>query len=353
MSAPVIGIVGNDVPRQLLLAAGAVPRRLFGSWSGEIDPRAAELLGAVDSVVVRILADLLAGGAGDLDAIVVCNDSEAHLKLFYMLRVSTGEGLPPVHLVDLPRRDSAAAREFASYQFQSLTDFVSSITRRQVDSGSLAAAAARERRLGTAIARLRGHRRESASGTAALSALMDAAVLPPDDAIDVVDAVASAPAVDGPSLRVLVTGSDHPDTRVFSALERHRMHVVADQSDTGELSWLGDAADGADRDTVVAGLVDRHFVREVAGPVALGADRARGAVARASTAAADVVISLLRPGDDAAAWDTASIRKALAETGLPVVVRTVHSDDDLDDLARSIGAEAGGAVHSAARTVRA
>ena len=86
-ASAVIGVVGNDVPRLLPLAAAAVPMRLTGSWDGPVDPAAQELLGASDLETVRILTELRAG-AVHVDALVVCNDTQAHLRLFYVLRVT-------------------------------------------------------------------------------------------------------------------------------------------------------------------------------------------------------------------------------------------------------------------------
>ncbi|UUT34707.1 hypothetical protein [Microbacterium elymi] len=88
----VIGIIGAEVPRQLVLAAGAAPRPLPGSWDGGLDDRAAALLGTVDPVVTGILTELLAGRHSDLAGLIVCNDTQSHLRLFYVLRMPARRG---------------------------------------------------------------------------------------------------------------------------------------------------------------------------------------------------------------------------------------------------------------------
>ncbi len=341
MSADVVvGVVGNDVPRQLLLAAGAVPRRLMGSWSGSIDETAAEMLGATDPVVARILTDLLAGAADDLGAIVICNDSQAHLRLFYVLRMLSGTTLPPVHLVDLPRRDSAAARAFTAEQFRATVDVVSTITGRRPDAASLLAAAESEARVSGAAALMRDRRRQSpaaVSGTTALAANLRAMASSPDDAVAAFDsAVAEQPG----ARRLFMTGSTHPDASFYDAIEREGFTIVAEDHDSGDLAWIGVGVTSGDLEVVCAELADHHFARDLASPVALIADRARSARDRAGAAQAEVAVALLRAGDDAPAWDAASVRDALADVGIPLLVRTVDVGDDPAAIARSIAVDA-------------
>ena len=90
-----VGIVGNDVPRQLVLAAGLVPRRLTGSWDGASARRAAELLGASDAVTGASSHGILRRGREPARcARSSCNDSQAHLRLFYVLRMLDADGAP-------------------------------------------------------------------------------------------------------------------------------------------------------------------------------------------------------------------------------------------------------------------
>ncbi len=321
--APTIGIVGNDVPRQLVSAAGALPRRLTGTWSGPIAAEAAAHLGAVDPVTTRILTELLGPGAPALDAIVVCNDSQAHLRLFYVLRMMGDRGLPPVHLVDLPRQDDPATRRFAQVQFTRLAEFCIRITGTAPDASAWRRAAAGERAVGDALARLRVRRRTrpaAASGTAALQALLTAATVAPEDAVAALDAAEGR--TDASALRVHITGSDHPDPTLYATLEGQGVAVVSEDHDTGELSWLGIAVDGEDLDTVVRGLVAAHFARPGGSAVASIAERAALSRASAESAGAQAALALVRAGDEAPLWDLAASARALADAGIPLVRRT-------------------------------
>src|SRR5690606_13078469 len=127
--------------------------------------------------------ELITPGAELPAGIVVCNDSPSHLRLFYVLRQLAADGLPPVHLLDLPRRDSAAARVFAARQLHELTRFCAGLTGRTPAEPDLVAAAAAERRVGDAFAAL-GERRRAVppqvTGATALSAVITALSAPPD-----------------------------------------------------------------------------------------------------------------------------------------------------------------------------
>jgi len=317
-AAATIGIVGNDVPRQIVLAAGGVPRRLTGSWSGDVDGTAADHLGAVDRPAAVILTELMGAAPRALDALVVCNDSQANLRLFYVLRMLRGSGVPPVHLLDLPRQDTPATRRFTRAQLAALTAFCEGVSGRTADAAAWRDAAAQERAVGAAVARLQARRRArppEVGGTTALTALLGAASAPPAAAVELLDAAAE-PRTGGP--RVHITGSNHPDPSVYAALEASGATIVSDDHDTGDLSWLGAGIDAADADAVYAGLVDAHFARSAGSAVATIAERAATTRAIAVAAQADVVLALVRRGDEAPLWDLAAVTDALADTGIPL-----------------------------------
>ncbi|MFC8680525.1 2-hydroxyacyl-CoA dehydratase family protein [Microbacterium ureisolvens] len=345
MSSPSVGIVGNDVPRQLVLAAGAVPRRLTGSWLGAIDPAAAQLLGAADAPAARILGELTAGAVRS-DALIVCADSQAHVRLFYVLRAVAPQ--LPLHLLDLPRADSLAARRFGRVQLESLVAFLADVTGRPADVGALAAAAQAERQLGRAIDRLRDRRRSvppRCDGTLALDAMLSAAQLPPSDAVARIEqAQADVPAS---ATRVHVTGSNHPDAAFYRELEEHGYIVVSEDHDTGDGAWLGAAADGADVGEVLDALLDQHFTRVGGSPTASSAARAGLTRDTVVESAADLVVAAIRDLDEAPAWDVADQAALLAEMGVPFRVRTRVAPGGEIEAAHELARQPAGEVVSA------
>lgn len=331
---PVLGIIGNDVPRQLVLAAGVLPRRLHGSWTAPVDARAAALLGAADAVAARLLVQVR---TEPLDGLVVCNDCQASLRVFYVLRATLPE--LPVHLLDLPRDDRPAARRFVRRQFEGLLAFCLRIGGTPPDASALADAARAERAVGAARARLRERRRARPAqvrGAVALAALLDSARLDPAAAVERLNAAVDDTPATG--ARLHVTGSGHPDADVYRVLEEDGAVVVAEDHDSGDAAWVGDPIDSDDLDAVLEGLVTRHFSRIATSPTALSADRADITADVALDAQADIALAFIREADEAPMWDLADQRGALAVLGIGLaVVSPVRPGDELEAAREAAG----------------
>lgn len=329
MSATRIGVVGADVPRQIVLACGAVPVRILGSWTGAVSQESTELLGATDAVAARVLNEILSGAHDELAGLVVCNDSMADLRVYYVLRILAERGrVPfPVHFLDAPRGGGDHRRRFVSHQYERLAAFTSGITGHQADATSLADAAAREAALGEALEAVRGRRRERVlSGATALRAYRAAAQLSPEDALErIADLVRSAvepverdesaePAAAG--VPVYVTGSSHPDTTVYTELEAAGAVVVGEDHDAGDAAWIGDPVTAATLEEACARLADRHAVRPPAAARSLSSERTDHLLAETERCGAAGVVALVRDLDDGPVWDLADHRPALAGRNL-------------------------------------
>ena len=98
---PVVGIIGNAVPRQLVVGGGAIPFRITGSWQGPIDPAAAELLGAVDAPAARIAPSggprrravtLEVVGMAEINKICAARDARGVHRELPVLPLGPGQG---------------------------------------------------------------------------------------------------------------------------------------------------------------------------------------------------------------------------------------------------------------------
>ncbi|WP_169053731.1 2-hydroxyacyl-CoA dehydratase family protein [Agromyces sp. H66] len=321
-ATPRVGVIGADVPRQLVLAAGATPVRIFGSWSQPYSSEAAELLGAVDAVAARILDEVLSGAHDDLAGLVVCNDSAADLRIFYVLRILSERGrVPfPVHLLDAPRDGGAPRDRFVGRQYDRLVAFCESLTGERIDAAGLRLAARRERELGRALTALRARRRaRECSGAAALHAYVAAATLPPEHAMAIVDDAASADARDGEP--VFVTGSAHPEASVYRVIEAAGLVVVGEDHDTADAAWIGDAVDTGDRDEAVGRLAQRHAARPPLAARSRTRERAAELERRLAETDASGVLALVRELDDGPVWDLPGQRAVAERRGLPIASR--------------------------------
>lgn len=315
--APRIGIIGADAPRQILLAAGATPVRLFGAWSGDISREAAELLGAADAVAARVLDVVLSGRHDSLAGLVVCNDSAANLRVYYVLRLLAERGrIPyPVQLLDTPRGGGPHVNLFVARQYERLAGFVSGCTCQALDAESLAAAAVRENSLGEALERVRERRVSGAlSGSAALRCYAAAAQLAPEQALAAIDVIQQDD-VPGTLLPVFMTGSSHPDTTVYEALEQSGIGIVGEDHDAGDAAWIGQTADAASPGEAFRALAELHAQRPPSASRSLTSERTEHLLAEVRRTGAAGVVALVRDLDDGPVWDLPGQREALAAGG--------------------------------------
>ncbi|MGV2982813.1 2-hydroxyacyl-CoA dehydratase family protein [Microbacterium sp. AGC85] len=322
-----IGVVGADLPRQIVLAAGASPERLFGAWSGAVSPRASELLGAVDAVAGRILDSILAGEHDDLAGLVICNDSQANLRMFYVLRVlaERGEVPIPVQLLDAPRGQGAAKQAFVVAQYTRLVDFCRRVTGADIGVDELRRAGDIEQSVADALERMRERRAQGrCAGTSALNAYRAAASVAPEAAVEVIDA-ASTPVGQGD--RLFVTGSGHPDSSVYQELERAGATVVAEDHDAGDGGWFAGCSTGESEADVLVGLASLHASRPPSAARGSTAERVGALRRRVADTGSTAVITLARDLDDAPAWELPAMRDALAELRVPFAARVQISAD--------------------------
>lgn len=316
--APRIGIIGADAPRQILLAAGSTPVRLFGSWAGDVSQEAAELLGAADVVAARVLDGVLAGVHDNLAGLVVCNDSAANLRVYYVLRLLAERGrIPyPVHLLDTPRGGGPHVNLFVARQYERLAAFVSGRTGQPVDAETLSDAAARETRLAEALGRVRDLRVSGAlPGSAALRCYAAAAQLAPEQALTAIEAICGEEVPAGTVLRVFMTGSSHPDTTVYEALELAGIGIVSEDHDAGDAAWIGQTVDAASPDEAFSALAELHAQRPPSAPRSLTSERTEHLLAEVRRTGAAGVVALVRDLDDGPVWDLPGQREALAGRG--------------------------------------
>lgn len=315
---PRIGVIGADAPRQVILAAGATPVRLFGAWNGDVSREAAELLGAADAVAARVLDGVLSGLHDELAGLVVCNDSMANLRIYYVLRLLAERGrVPyPVHLLDAPRGGGPQRNLFVARQYKRLAGFASGCTGQAVDAGSLSTAASREKPLAEALGHMRDLRVKGAlSGSAALRCYAAAAQMSPEQALAATEAVLDEQAAPGDTMTVFMTGSSHPDATVYEALEQSGIVVAGEDHDAGDGAWLGKTVDTASPGDTFSALAELHALRPPSASRSLTSERTRHLLAEVRRTGAAGVLALVRDLDDGPVWDLPDQREVLAASG--------------------------------------
>lgn len=313
-----VGVVGYYLPRQIVFAAGATPVQLHGSWTGTYSSQASRLLGAVDAVTKRILTQLLEHKVGDLAGLVICNDSAANLRLFYVARMLSQRGeLPyPVLLLDCPSGVAPARHRFIRQQYERLGAFLADLTGTSLSLRALNEAGEQELLLGEALESLRIQRRAGQyTGDQALNAYLTVSQSTHEQALQLLKDM--KPNRDVTGLPVFMTGSSHPDATVYQQLENSGVMVVGEDHASGDGAWLGEAALGNTESSIYEELVTLHFGRAPLAARALSHERAQYLKTNLVSTRPEYVVGLVRDLDDAPVWDIPACQTACEELELP------------------------------------
>lgn len=335
----VVGVLGHDVPRELVLAAGLLPirlapARLLDAPVGSDSP----LQLAPDC---QAFLDALRAGELDwIDALVIGRDSESHTKLFYGLRELVAMGEAPrldlcfYDLVRLPTEASAHYNRVRAREFIGLLSAWSGAALSEDAISASVAASNTTTTLLEAVADLRASRPARLGGLDAL--LLDGAAmtLPPGASQELLAAALADPPTPPPGRRVFVSGSPQDDLALVQAIEGAGFVIVGEDHDWGDRSFavIPETADPLD------GLVDRYHLGPP-GAARTGLDeRGRYTCRQALDRGADAVLQLVFDHDEAPEWEFPLLRDTLAAHGVPVVrARVPWPAGDPESLARLVG----------------
>jgi benzoyl-CoA reductase/2-hydroxyglutaryl-CoA dehydratase subunit BcrC/BadD/HgdB len=319
----VVGVVGADVPVELVTAAGAVAYRLHGH-PDVVGDQAREILGAgLDPVAHSLLTRILDGSAGFLAGIVVSRDCQASLQLFYALRelrrLDPHRAIPPVHLLDLLHLPTAHTVRYDEARLHQLADVLSGWTGEAIRSRGLTEAqdgVARLRRLLRELDALRTGPAPRLTGTQALRVLGAVTALPLERSLALVSEVVGDAAtlpVGRAKPRVFVTGSAQDHDEVHRALEQDLdCQVVGEDHDWGALALAIEV-----RGSGIPALARAYRDRGPCAPTSSISRRAAWTAEQVRLRSADVLLGVVREHDEAPAWDFPAQRGA---AGVPAAL---------------------------------
>jgi benzoyl-CoA reductase/2-hydroxyglutaryl-CoA dehydratase subunit BcrC/BadD/HgdB len=324
----VVGVLGWSVPRELVVAAGMLPvrlspRRLAGGFSAR--DGATGLDRELPPGAARIAGGLLSGALDWVDAVLIGRDSEAHTKLFYLLRElrrsGAAVGLPPIAFFDLLRLPSRTSARYNRLRARELVDTLSRWAGRPVTPDDLGRAvddqAATAQRL-AALTALRTAPVPAVTGGDALAAALAAQVLPGEQVRAHLAAAGDAGTSAPPAARVFLAGSGLDDPAAYDALEDLGIALVGEDHEWGD---DGSAPPARTADPL-DGIVDRYHFGH--GGVARDGlrDRAERTAGKITAAAADGVLYLAGERDEAAGWQLPALAERLGPD-IPLVRVTV------------------------------
>lgn len=351
-TGPVVAYVGSGVPLELLDAAGIRAVRVRGDHTAPT-PRADEVAeAAIDPLARAQLDRLLAGSYANAAEVWIAHDTEGSARVFHYAAECRHRGAPVGGLVavDLVAGATPAHHTQRMAALARLRERVERLAGRTITDADLAAALVRADERRHALDRLmalRGPDQRRLSGRLALEAVaLAAATTPAEHTLALRERVADASSrlsLDGRP--VVLTGSAHDDPTLTAMLEARGLLVVGEDHDWGP-AWfdheVGDHAPGADPWAALAsrygpGAAPRTGRTSIAARVA---HTTRLAVERG----AELVVAVLRRGDNGPPWDVPAQRGALAEHGIPLLAVTVegcraeHLEPAVEQIVRAIPA---------------
>jgi benzoyl-CoA reductase subunit C len=230
---PVVGYFCRYVPREIILAAGALPLRLRGAGSEDSSSGDAWLSGRTCTYVRHVMSLALEGKYDFLDGEVSLNTCD-HVRRAADLFVKK-TSIPFHGFISLPR---APRRELFSYYLGELRKLLEGLERHlgiRVSDDDLRQAIRTmnhvRRRLAT-MDELRLRDRPKLSGAEALAVHIASQVLPPAVFMELVDrlldAVGRRPGLDSSAGRLILVGAELDEPAFVEAVESQGALVVAD-----------------------------------------------------------------------------------------------------------------------------
>ncbi|HUJ68879.1 MAG TPA: 2-hydroxyacyl-CoA dehydratase family protein [Syntrophorhabdales bacterium] len=333
----VVGYVSDDVPEELILAAGLFPFRMSGDPREGVAEAEKYTESFYDPSVRSILNMLLTGKYDFLDFMIIPHHSDAVLKLFHQMwwinRLNPEIVFPPVHLFDILHTRFLSTGLFVRKQVEELKEKIEEWSGREVDRASLLNAIRtvnENRRLLGQIAALRNVSPSRLAGTDALRLVGTSGFMLKGDHNKLLKEFLATshllPERDG--MRLFVEGSDLDNLQLYEIIESCGGNVVAEES-----SW----GNGHFRDLVdeegdpLEAIADRYHLRPSRYRIQSLDERVRSCLKGVTESKAEAVIFFLLEWDPARAWDQPEQQKALREKG----IKTLHFEAQKYDLSEA------------------
>jgi benzoyl-CoA reductase/2-hydroxyglutaryl-CoA dehydratase subunit BcrC/BadD/HgdB len=304
----VIAYLGNAVPVELIVAAGAVPLLMRGDPSEDTPLGDVYLDDDFDGDLRSVYQRIVSGYYNHASLIILPRSSNGYLYLYYFLletRRLRAEPYPEVVLFDVLQTPFWSTGQYVYQRVWDLKKTLDRVTGKPITDAALTDAIATCNRTRRALLALNDLRRAvppRVSGTSMLRAIAGLGNAVPQDGLT--------------GLRVMVKGAPHEDTRFYSLVESLGCVIVADDHTTGERAI-------------------EHLVDETVAPVAALADHyhlhapgirsfpqaAQDArfVEIVDAAHVQAVIFFHDEFDDTLGWDYPEQKRLLDARGIPSV----------------------------------
>ena len=323
----VMGILGTDVPEELVYAAGLLPITISPLPTGEqpeSDAAADRYLEYCFDQTVRSRFGRIASGdvKAFCDYITVSNSTDVLIRTYLYLReLKRREPDAPVSPLEFYDLLFTRAHTHQLWNEEETLRLMTSFAkwgggRLNAEAVTEAARIYNENRAALRkISTLRLAEAPRITGAEALVITGAGMYCDPLEHTRLIEALLTdsgeLPFILGP--RIFVTGSEHFDTIMYQYIEEAGAVVVAEDHNTGMRRF--------ERDWDITlppekAAVDRYMLRSYSAKKALVSERTETLLKAAKSARADAVVFFANEYDDSASWDWPSQKKALEEEGI-------------------------------------
>lgn len=317
---PVVAFMSNNVPVELIHAAGCFPLQLPTAKRPHT-PRADRYLERRFDPLVRVaLEQLLAGDYPSLSLLVLPRANDSMQRLYYYLcelRRSFGERLPEPFLYDVLHTPWYSTSVYDHARTVALKQRLEQLGGRVIDDPALSASIRLYNGVRSRIDALLQRRRGlpcTLSGELARSLFVAAQRVAPEAFCALLDRVLSLKGDPAHGVRTLLIGSAHDTAALHRLIAEAGGQVVADHH------WLGDDLFGRPIDERLPPLraLAMHYHRDSPSPRTF-AKRAEEIEQLARAARAEAAVFFHYAEEEALTWDIPAQQRALDALGIPVL----------------------------------
>lgn len=318
---PVVAFMSNNVPVELIHAAGCFPLQLPTTPLPSTEHADEYLEPRFDPLVRNVLEQLLRGDLAAVDLLVLPRTVDSMQRLYYYLaelKRSFGKHLPEPFLYDLLHTPWYSSAEYNYARTLALQSRLEQLTGRPVLEGALRESIRLYNAVRVRIDQLLARRRAdpcALAGELALPLFAAAQRVAPEALCQLLDQVLDAASENATGTRTLLVGSAHDSPSLHRAIADAGGQVVSDHH------WLGDLLFGAAIDEQLPPLraLSTHYHRE-SESVRRFPTAPDTLVRCAKAAHAEVAVFFYWAEEEALTWDYAAQRRALVAAGIPVLL---------------------------------
>ena len=321
----VVGYISDDVPDEMVLAAGFFPFRMSGrpeEGTEESDKYTEYFL---DPSVRSILNMLLTGKYAFLDFIIIPHHSDAALKLYHQLwwihRVNPAIIFPPVYLFDVLHTPFLTSALYVRDRLFDLKKQLEEWSGKEIGNEALSRAIAignQNRALLNKVSALRIAETPRLPGTEALQVIGSSTFMLKEEhnklLTQFLDRSETLPEKAG--ARIFIEGSDLDNLQFYELVESCNAVIVAENSTWGN-RYFDDPID--ESAGPMEALADRYHARPSRLRTQSLDQRVDYCVQGAVRAKSQGAIFYLLKWDPAIAWDQPDQKKALDEKNIPSI----------------------------------